>query len=321
MCRTNVTWILQPHGNSIEHMVRNIAQFLLLLATLIGSVPSIFGQQILLGVLEDNPGHYAGEANFRTVRVVFQKKGDDWQPFNSDCRDQACLKAITSTYPSEVTWTVTFDGKNMGQVTSRTPADFAWYGSVGQQEITSKGPLPTVGVRSSEFGGFSDAAVYRPLVANSQPYFKDPERWKPTVISADLAPVLQRGFRKRFPKLCRLSGPDQSRLEPFRYRDADVKVAKAYVSSSGWTVVRLHLQAVDCEDTEAGFEIDDPWFVVNTKQSATYLDSGMWLVDAGDYDNDGRSELVFSINRYNRGGYEIYYDNFGKRAVFEFSYH
>jgi hypothetical protein len=302
-------------------MVRNIARFLLVLAILIGSVPSIFGQQILLGVLEDNPGHYAGEANFRTVRVVFEKKGDDWQPFRSDCRDQACLKTTTSTYPSEVTWTVTFDGKSVGQVTSRTPTDFAWYASVGQEEITTKGPVPTVGVRSSEFGGFSDAAVYRPLIANSQPHFKDPERWKPTVISAELVAILQKSFRNKFPKLCRLSGPDESKLEPFPYRDADVKVAKAYASLLGWTVVRLHLQAVDCEDTEAGFDIDDPWFVVDTKQSATYLDSGMWLVDAGDYDNDGRSELVFSINRYNRGGYEIFYDAFKKRAVFEFTYH
>jgi len=118
-------------------MVRNIARFLLVPATLIGSVLNVFGQQILLGVLEDNPGHYAGEPNFRTVRLVFEKKGDDWQPFSSDCRDQACLKTITSTYPSEVTWTITFDGKNVGQVTGRTPTDFAWYASVGQQEITT----------------------------------------------------------------------------------------------------------------------------------------------------------------------------------------
>jgi hypothetical protein len=27
----------------------------------------------------------------------------------------------------------------------------------------------------------------------------------------------------------------------------------------------------------------------------------MWLVDAGDYDNDGKSELVFAIDRANEG--------------------
>lgn len=60
----------------------------------------------------------------------------------------------------------------------------------------------------------------------------------------------------------------------------------------------------------------DPWFVVDTKRPAAYLDSGTWLVDAGDYDSEGRPELVFSINRYNRGGYEIFYNDFKKRAVF-----
>jgi len=51
------------------------------------------------------------------------------------------------------------------------------------------------------------------------------------------------------------------------------------------------------------------------------LDSGLWLVDAGDYDNDGRSELVFSIDRDNEGGYELFHDGFQKRAVFNFNYH
>ena len=47
----------------------------------------------------------------------------------------------------------------------------------------------------------------------------------------------------------------------------------------------------------------------------------MWMVDAGDYDNDGRSELIFSISRDNEGGYEIWYDDFRKHATFKFHYH
>jgi hypothetical protein len=51
------------------------------------------------------------------------------------------------------------------------------------------------------------------------------------------------------------------------------------------------------------------------------LGNGIWLVDAGDYDNDGKSELVFSIDRYNQGGYELFYDDFKKHATFEYGYH
>ena len=147
---------------------RIVTRLVLILIACIGSLSNAFGQGIVLGVLEDNRGHYAGDPNFRSVRVVFEKTGTDWHSFHSNCEDQTCLKTVTSTYPSEVTWTITFDGKNLGQVTSRTPKDFAWYSSVGQQEITSKGSVPTVGERSSKFGGFLDAMVYRPLVANSR---------------------------------------------------------------------------------------------------------------------------------------------------------
>jgi hypothetical protein len=65
----------------------------------------------------------------------------------------------------------------------------------------------------------------------------------------------------------------------------------------------------------------DQWFVLDPKREIKILDDGMELVDAGDYDGDGKSELVFSIDRYDRGGYELFYDDFRKRVVFAFSYH
>ena len=36
---------------------------------------------------------------------------------------------------------------------------------------------------------------------------------------------------------------------------------------------------------------------------------------------DTPSELVFSIHGENRGGYELFYDDFKKHAKFEFTYH
>ncbi len=294
--------------------------FFALLVTTTASI-TCFAQNAVLGVLEENRGHYAGDPNYRSVRVVFEKKGNEWEAFPNNCDDRACLKAVTSRYPQEMRWSITFDGKNVGQAASRTPNDFQWYRDVGQQEIVGNGPLPVIGTRSQEFGGYSNGVVYRPLIANSQPFFADPDKWKPSAISPELISGLRQAFRKKFPKLCRLNHADQSKLELFPYENRDVTLAKSYRSTSGWAVARLHLEAIDCADVEAGLDIDDPWFAIDTKQSVKYLDSGMWLVDAGDYDNDGRSELVFSINRENEGGYEIYYDSFRKRATFKFTYH
>lgn len=297
-----------------------LERFLLLLAVIVAGTMS-FAQNIILGVLEESKGHHAGEPNYRDVRVIFQKNGGVWQPFQSDCRNQACLKAVSSTYPSETKWIIAFDGRNLGQVVSHAPSNFRWYGDVGQQRIISKNPVPTIGTRSTEFGGYTEAPLYRPLVASSKGYFADPDRWKPFVPSSEVAGLLQQAFRKKYPKLCRTSQNDQSKLEEFSYRNEEVRVVNAYASRLGSIIVRLHLEAVDCQDTEAGFDIDDPWFLVDGTKAIKYLDSGMWLVDAGDYDNDGRSELIFSINREDEGGYEIWYENLNKHATFKFLYH
>jgi len=46
----------------------------------------------------------------------------------------------------------------------------------------------------------------------------------------------------------------------------------------------------------------------------------MWLVDAGDYDNGGKSEVLFAIDGYNMGGYRLFYDDFSRSAEFRFYY-
>ena len=60
---------------------------------------------------------------------------------------------------------------------------------------------------------------------------------------------------------------------------------------------------------------------MNPTGAIRFLDSGMRLVDAGDYDRDGKFELLFSINRYGIGGYELFYDEFRKHATLQFIYH
>jgi hypothetical protein len=298
-----------------------ISRVLLMLVAFSAVIPRAAAQGPIVGVLEDVPGDYVGQPNVRKVRMAFQKSGHEWIAFPSDCPDQACLKNATLKFPRKVTWNIGFDGKLLGSVSGRTPNDFKFYAHVGLQEITSKAPIPSVGKRSAEFGGYTGASVYRPLVANSEPYFGDPEGWKPSRLAPVELQSFRRQFRQRFPKLCK-SNEDGTKLEPFPYHDQDIQIVKAYSSREGWKIARLHLEgAIACNDVEAGFQIDDPWFASDPRGRFHYLGSGMWLVDAGDYDNDGSSELVFSIDRENRGGYVLFYHDFRNRAVFEFGYH
>jgi hypothetical protein len=66
--------------------------------------------------------------------------------------------------------------------------------------------------------------------------------------------------------------------------------------------------------------IEKPWSYQDSDLGIKSLDKARWLVDAGDDDHDGRSELRFSIDDYDRGGNRLFYDHFEKRAVSEFSY-
>jgi hypothetical protein len=277
-------------------------------------------QPLILGVLEDTPGHYYGKPNYRSVRVVFRKEGEDWKAFPSDCRDQKCLSSVAAQFPSRVKWTIAFDGRNIGQVTTRNPDGFDFYSDVGQQRIASREPVPTIGEPSQEFAGFQNGTVYRPLLANSRPYFRDPEQWKPVQLPPEIAGLLRKQFRQMFPKVSNCANPEENVEKSWLYQDTDIKVIKAYSSKENWSVARVSLEEYRC-DGPAGDPFVDQWFSVSPTREIKFLDKAMWLVDAGDYDNDGRSELVFSIDDYNRGGYRLFYDHFQKRAVFEFGYH
>ena len=104
------------------------------------------------------------------------------------------------------------------------------------------------------------------------------------------------------------------------YSDHNIKILKAYSSKKSWSVALLWLAGYRCDGPSDNAFVGQ-WFAISPARDVTFLDTGMWLVDAGDYGNDGRSELLFSIDRNNRGGYELFYDDFKKKAVFEFGYH
>ena len=294
--------------------------FRVLLLVLISGAARGSPQNLVLGVLEDVPGAYAGEPSSHGVRVLFQKNATDWEAFPNNCPDQGCLKTISSKYPRELTWTIVFDGRDLGQVTGRTPKEFELYSHVGLQVVVSNGAIPTVGKRSAEYGGSTDASVYRPLVAVSRPYFKDPESWKPSNLPADMIRLFRQEFRKRFPTVSNCTSPADAAEKPWLYNDENIRILKRYSSNRHWSVVQVRLGEYRCNGPP-----DDPffdyWFALSPTNDITLLGNGMWLVDAGDYDNDGKSELVFSIDRYNQGGYELFYADFKKHATFEFGYH
>ena len=283
---------------------------------------------VLVGVLEEIPSQDQGKPSTRAVRVAFQKVGDHWQAFPSDCGDPACLSQRPAQFPTQTTWTVTFDGKSLGQVTGRTPPKYAHYSEVGLQTIAAGDPIPSVGKRSNRYATWLGGPFYRPLVTTSQPLFKDPDLWQPTHLSPATVSALYRKFREQYPKVSNCVDAHHNEV-PWSYRDKDLHVGRAYASRSRWVLAQIDLGPYRCDDigsqTENTFVGDDPftgqWYVVDPAGRVSFLGQGMDLLDAGDYDNDGRSELLFSTGGYNRGGYALLYDDFKKHVIFELGYH
>jgi hypothetical protein len=277
-------------------------------------------QSTLVGILEDNPGHYAGDPHYRDVRAVFRRDKAGWTAFPSNCPDQSCLKSIAAQFPAQADWTVALSGRGIGHVLSYAPQSFDFYSAIGQERIVGSAAPPTIGKPSTDFGGFLGEPVSRPLVAVSEPNYRDPEDWKPTQLSSAIISKVRTAFRERFPKVTNCTKQDMEHARPWSYPDANIKVDATYSSNRHWAIAEVALSGNEC-DGPSDEPFSSQWFVITPKQQVRFLGSNMWLVDAGDYDNDGKSELVFSIDDYNRGGYKLFYDDFSRSAIFEFNYH
>lgn len=60
---------------------------------------SAYAEEVMLGVLEEVPGVYAGESNRIEVRALFRHDKNGWKAFKSECANQACLMTATAQYP------------------------------------------------------------------------------------------------------------------------------------------------------------------------------------------------------------------------------
>lgn len=300
-----------------KRLLRFIAGSALMLQSILANA-----DDALLGVLEDVPGVYSGESNSYEVRALFHKNEKEWVSYESDCKDQECLRSAPSKYPKEVDWLIVFNGRSLGNIKAATPSDFRFYAHIGLQNIVSTGTIPTVGKPSMDFSGWSGSPVHRPLVAVSKPNYSDPDHWRPTPISNVLSLRLKALFKKKYPHLCRTDPNDETKGIPVKIQDAKIEVEKSYKSKSGWTIAALSANGLtDCDDKEAGFGIDNPTYVTSPNGASSYIGSGLQIIDAGDYDADGHSEVLFSISGYDLGGYKLFFNDFKQHATFQFLYH
>jgi hypothetical protein len=264
-----------------------------------------------------------GVIDRRVVMPAFEKSNSEW-------------RSVTHFALRNVKWTVAFDGKNLGQVESKASSDVDGADQVNSNFsraklsiVTPTTEVPTVGKPSRWFTGitalFGLATVRRPLVLVSKSYYRDPDGWKKTQLPEEIAQLVREGFRKQYPHVGRCKG-EKIAEHDWKFPDSALTLPAAYSSSKNAFLVAVHLNAGDCG---WGGRPDDPldsfvhqWFFVAADRSVRRIGGFGEFLDAGDYDNDGSSEVIFfSARSENSDAYDLLYDNFQKKVDLEIGYH
>lgn len=267
---------------------------------------------ILVGVLEE-PHCDLGPTP--SLRVLFARTASGWQSL-SDPLPELPVR------PERVTWTVAFDGRRLGTFTSPAPTDTGFFLREARERFLGTAPDSaryTIPDRAGLFGGWCDAPARRPVVVISRPNYRDPARWKPEPPPPEVLARLLPEVARRVARSCEQS--HETVDTTVRYTAADLLVTQAYRAATGERLVGVGLDPdrPPCDLPEFDEVWGAHWFRVGT--DVAFLGVGLTLVDAGDYDGDGASELLFWYSGYNRNGYWLVPGPGGSPVAFTWSYH
>ena len=330
---TKMNMALDRRRNTARLLETATALVCVLLAVLSASSAVMLAQSsanggtVYVGILDDAREHaWHGKADADELRLVmpaFEKAGTEWH-------------SISSFSPLEMKWTISFDGKDLGEIETHANTEEGGADELSSPEsrakqsiVTRAASVPVVGKPSRNFTGASFLVglktVHRPLVAVSKPYYRDPDGWKRTQLPEKIAALVRTGFRDHYPHVDRCE--QEAVVEhDWKYPDSAVTLPNAYTSNKNSFLVAVRLNAGDCG---WGGRPDDPadpwvlqWFLVAPDGNVHRVGGFEELLDAGDYDNDGRSEIIFFSTRSEHSdAYDLLYgDDLQKRATLVIGY-
>lgn len=273
-----------------------------------------------IAVIENQPGALADQPARFVVRMLFQNTGAAWTSLNPDCRDEACLASSAATWPPAATWTVVNAGAVVGKVDATTPKAWTRYADVGTQDVAATANVPKVGAPMRGWVD-SDLELQRPLVAISRPTISDPEGWKEGPLAPAALATLQGAFAAQFDEVTNCANDGGTDPKPTKYGPADIAVASAHVSTAGWVVATAQLTDYRCDGPWEDTAFAPQTFAISPELKVQYIGESLKLVDAGDFDGNGMSELLFAIQRGNTEGYDLRFDNFAGQATFAYNHH
>lgn len=259
------------------------------------------------------------------VRLLFARDRHGWTAFPHKARDQDELSALASSYEGRREWMKVDGDETPHRITSDLVEPLPHYSNVGLQQV-----LDPVGIRIAEteddIGGPINPSLLIPYTPGRS--VEDPDGWhavegaaltpliKSIVLGrlaeTDIAPLMERLTRQHIEERIHIAIEET-------YRSAGEGLLfkiKAAFSSGGEDYPKLlwFFQPPDATPRFLSpFNYSGPDMCMEIPE--------MRLLGIGDFDDDGDSEVIFTLGGYNYGGYRLFWEDFGESATFDWSYH
>lgn len=254
-----------------------------------------------------------------SARALFRLRGAEWIALTHP-------EASDATTRSPHPWVVTFDGRNLGSILTVDTGFHSKHADNYTRDhvlrLVPSRSLPRIANATRTFTGWlwCSPPPWRPLVLVSVPHFRDPERWRPFQPDTSGRRALFGRFRAVVDTVVVCPNGEGKPAQRWQFNPSDLVFDKSYQDTLGHSLLALRLkQPVNACEFTAGPEWSAHWFLVG--HDTLYLGSQLELVDAGDYDTDGHSEVLFWHSAYNQDGYTLFYDQFRKRLDYWWTYH
>lgn len=275
----------------------------------------------MIAVLQD-VARDGDEPNRTGLRLGFVAKADDWASICKSDSNNVCLFQA----PAVSQWQVRASGKEVGKITSQGWFDPSLGTANGLLRVTTLTSL-FEGPRSHVFAGWLDKPVHHPLIAVSNPLPATNPRW--TRIRATDADA-----RTMLPVLARVRPlvPDCSGGEPAKGKGralsaSDVHVDEVWQSTDGERLLSASLKPERVKACDYTADLladvwahDDGHSHMNAISPLSENETTHALIDAGDFNNDGKEEFLFFLGGYNEDGFILVYDHFRRSSRFSWSY-
>ena len=287
------------------------------LAVLIWSAATgAWAESLVLGVLEEPQCAKNPE---RAVRILFEKTGPGWAAVNDDSgRSRAAF--------AKMTWAAALHGRILGTVetvdaTPDTKYLNDWHYRREKVFRVISAPVPLIKNSEHAFSGWCTTPSTRPLVVLTRPATPDPNRWRPIPQDAGLQARLYGAVKLVVGRFNAIHCPDGETVAPYAFQPRDLRISARYRSARGQELIAIGLDHdhFGC-DGPSPPEWTPQWFLTDGP-SLEHLGHEMELVDIGDYDGDGTSEMLFWHSGHNRGGYRLLFDSLRRQVRYEWGYH